>query len=217
MSPSGRRSTPRSRSRERAGLDPRRSRIRLAQVYDGGGEVLVIDIDRTGVGVLTALEGASVTCHNAAFEMSFFEHADIALGEVHCTLQAVSFDVRREVDVSRRRRRGLSRRDPGQDGADRQLGRCTSCRKNSSTYAALDAVVEWQVAEHVFPALRDQTPAYEIQIRRRRRGDAHAGPWIQVRSRRRMRRLIAELKLERLVAEREYREACLKCGQRHAR
>ena len=72
----------------RAGLDPRRSRIRLCQAYDGGGKVLVIDLDRTGVGVLNALEGACIFCHNASFEMSFFEHADIALGEVHCTMQA---------------------------------------------------------------------------------------------------------------------------------
>ena len=61
--------------------------------------------------------------------------------------------------------------------------------------------------------MRDQAPAYEIQIgavaaamRMQGRGfkfdiEAHA-------------QLVAELKLERLVAEREYREACLKCGQR---
>ena len=35
-----------------AGLDPRRARIRLLQVYDGGDRVLVIDLDRTGAGVL---------------------------------------------------------------------------------------------------------------------------------------------------------------------
>ena len=71
-----------------AGLDPRRARIRLVQAYAGGREVLVIDLDRTGVGVLAALEGADVVCHNAGFEMSFLEHADIALGRVDCTLQA---------------------------------------------------------------------------------------------------------------------------------
>jgi hypothetical protein len=57
------------KSAERAGLDPRRSRIRLVQAYDGGREVLVIDIDRTGLGVLAELEGASVVCHNDSFEM----------------------------------------------------------------------------------------------------------------------------------------------------
>ena len=47
-----------------AGLDPRRARIRLLQVYDGGDRVLVIDLDRTGAGVLDLLEGVSVIAHN---------------------------------------------------------------------------------------------------------------------------------------------------------
>ena len=71
-----------------AGLDPRRARIRLLQVYDGGDRVLVIDIDRVGAGVLELLDGVSVIAHNAGFEMSFIEAAGVALGEVHCTLQA---------------------------------------------------------------------------------------------------------------------------------
>ena len=68
-----------------AGLDPRRARIRLLQVYDGGDRVLVIDLDRTGAGVLDLLEGVSVIAHNMAFEMAFLEMAGIALGAVHCT------------------------------------------------------------------------------------------------------------------------------------
>ena len=69
-----------------AGLDPRRARIRLLQVYDGGDRVLVIDLDRASV--LDLLEGVSVIAHNMAFEMAFLETAGIALGAVHCTLQA---------------------------------------------------------------------------------------------------------------------------------
>jgi DNA polymerase-1 len=196
----------------RAGLDPRRSRIRLCQAYDGGGQVLVIDLDRTGVGVLNALEGASVICHNASFEMSFFEHADIALGEVHCTMQACCLTLGEKL---------TSLADAAAAYLDVTLDKTEQTgnwgvahlSKEQLTYAALDAVVEWRVAERVFPALRDQAPAYEIQIgavaaamRMQDRGfkfdiEAHA-------------QLIAELKLERLVAGREYREACLKCGQR---
>jgi 3'-5' exonuclease len=83
--------------------------------------------------------------------------------------------------------------------------------KEQLTYAALDAVVEWRVAARVFPAMRDQAPAYEIQIgavaaamRMQDRGfkfdiETHA-------------QLIAELKLERLAAEREYAQACSKGG-----
>ena len=86
----------------------------------------------------------------------------------------------------------------------RQLARQGRNRARRSSCAA---------ADRIFPALRDQAPAYEIQIgavaaamRMQGRGfkfdiEAHA-------------QLIADLKLERLAAEREYREACLKCGQR---
>ena len=71
-----------------AGLDPRRARIRLLQVYDGGDRVLVIDLDRTGAGVLELLDGVSVIAHNMAFELAFIETAGVALGQLHCTAQA---------------------------------------------------------------------------------------------------------------------------------
>ena len=56
-----------------AGLDPHRARIRLLQVYAGGDRVLVIDLDRTGAGVLDLLDGVNVIAHNAAFELAFLE------------------------------------------------------------------------------------------------------------------------------------------------
>ena len=72
------------------GPRPRRSRIRLLQVYGGGHRVAVIDLDRTGPGVLMMLDGVDVVAHNAAFEMAFLEYAGVGLGEVHCTLQAAA-------------------------------------------------------------------------------------------------------------------------------
>ena len=42
---------------ETAALDPRRSRIRLLQVFDGGDRVLVIDLDHVGPGILELLDG----------------------------------------------------------------------------------------------------------------------------------------------------------------
>jgi DNA polymerase I len=198
------------RNARRAGLDPRRSRIRLVQVYDGCGQVLVIDIDRTGASILSALDGAHVLCHNAAFEMSFLEHADIALGVVQCTLQAARLTLGEKqtslADVAAAYLNvSLDKTAQTSDWGALHLTR------EQIDYAALDAVVEWEVAGHVFAALRDQTPAYNIQIqavaaamRMQDRGfkfDAHAHA-----------QLIAELKLERLVAEREYAQACLKSG-----
>ena len=65
-----------------AGLDPHRARIRLLQVYAGGDRVLVIDLDRTGAGVLDLIDGVSVIAHNIAFELSFLEAGlYVALGE----------------------------------------------------------------------------------------------------------------------------------------
>jgi DNA polymerase-1 len=139
-------------------------------------------------------------------------HADIALGEVHCTMQACRLTLGEKL---------TSLADAAAAYLDVTLDKTEQSgnwgvahlSKEQLTYAALDAVVEWRVAERVFPALRDQAPAYEIQIgavaaamRMQDRGfkfniEAHA-------------QLIAELKLERLVAERGYREACLKRGQR---
>jgi hypothetical protein len=68
-----------------AGLDPHRARIRLLQLYGGGTHVAVIDVDRTGLGVLRRLEGMRVVAHNAAFEMAFLEKAGITALETHCT------------------------------------------------------------------------------------------------------------------------------------
>ena len=99
----------------------------------------------------------------------------------------------------------LSQRDPGQVAADQRLGRSTSDAEQL-TYAALDAVVEWEAAEHVFrrfatkrrptkfsrrgpAAMRMQDRGFKFDV------DAHA-------------QLIAELEQERLGGEQEYREAC---------
>src|ERR1700722_7053646 len=99
----------------------------------------------------------------AWFEMSFFEHADIALGEVHCTLQACRLTLGEKL---------TSLPDAAEAYLDVTLDKTEQTgnwgvahlSKEQLTYAALDAVVEWLVAERVFPALRDQAPAYEIQI-----------------------------------------------------
>ena len=144
-------------------LDPRRGRIRLAQVYNGGPEALVVDIDRTGIGVLSALDGGSAVCHNAGFEMSFLEHADIALGAVECTMQAARLTLGEKqtslasvalaylnVELGKEQQRS--------DWSAEHLSHA------QITYAALDAVVEWLVAGRIFRALRKQTCACDIQL-----------------------------------------------------
>jgi len=79
---------------DRAALDPHRARIRLLQLYGGSGLVAVIDLFRTGGGILQRLNDMVLVAHNAAFELSFLEHHSITPAEMHCTMQA-SPDARR--------------------------------------------------------------------------------------------------------------------------
>ena len=129
-----------------AGLDPRRARIRLLQVYDGGDRVLVIDLDRTGAGVLGLLEGVSVIAHNVAFEMSFIETAGVALGAVQCTSQAcrlalgehaMSLEAGAEAYLD-------LKLDKAPQKSDWNAPHLT---KQQIEYAAIDAVVAWRIAE----------------------------------------------------------------------
>ena len=193
-----------------AGLDPRRARVRLLQVYDGGDRVLVIDLDRTGPGVLGLLNGVSVIAHNMSFEMAFIELAGIALGPVHCTQQACRLMLGEHA---------TSLADGAEAFLDLKLDKTEQksdwnarhLTKQQIEYAAIDAVVAWRLAGKILPNLHVQRAAYEIQMRAlpaamrmEQRGirldvEAHA-------------RLISDLRQERVALEKTYREACLEAG-----
>ena len=193
-----------------AGLDPRRARIQLLQVYDGGDRVLVIDIDRVGVGILELLDGVSVIAHNMAFELAFIETAGVALGQLHCTAQACRLMLGEHAT-------GLAhgaeayldlKLDKTEQKGDWNAPHLT---KQQLEYAAIDAVVAWRIAEKILPRFDVQRAAYEIQMRAvpaamrmEMRGirldvEAHA-------------RLLSDLRQERIAAEQKYREACLESG-----
>ena len=195
---------------KKAGLDPRRARIRLLQVYDGGDRVLVIDLDHTRAGVLKLLEGVNIIAHNAAFELAFLEYAGVAVGGIHCTLQATRLTLGEHAS-------GLD--DAAAHYFDLKLDKALQVSDWNATgltqaqidYAAIDAVMAWRLAETILPRFDVQKSAYEIQIgavpaavRMEQRGfkrdvEAHA-------------RLIAELEKEHLAAACEYREACQASG-----
>ena len=184
-----------------AGLDPRRARIRLLQVYDGGDRVLVIDLDRTGAGVLDLLDGVSVIAHNMAFELAFIETAGVALGQLHCTAQACRLMLGEHA---------TSLADGAEAYLDLKLDKTEQkgdwnaphLTKQQIEYAAIDAVVAWRIAEKILPHLHVQRAAYEIQMRAlpaamrmEMRGirldvEAHA-------------RLITDLEQERIAAEQD--------------
>ena len=167
---------------KRAGLDPRRARIRLLQVYDGCGQVLVIDLDRTGAGVLSALEGAHVLCHNVAFEMSFLEHANIALGEAQCTLQACRLTLGEKLTSLADTAAVYLNVSREQDRANQRLGGGASHASAARLCGARRCPRVGDGGARLCSAARPDV-GLQYPDSGRRRGDAHAGPWIQVRYR----------------------------------
>ena len=194
-----------------AALDPHRARIRLVQAYGGGDRVAVIDLFRTGPGVLRLLNGLDIVAHNSAFEVAHLEHAGVELGAVHCSMQMARLTLgERSMKLADavKAHLGVELDKTEQTGdwsapklSDAQLG-----------YAGLDAVMAFRLAERILPVLGPQTPAYEIQTactpacaRMKSRGilldlDAHAD-------------LMLSLEAKRLELGAVYKQACIDSGR----
>jgi DNA polymerase-1 len=75
-----------------AALDPRRSTIRLAQLYGGGSTCMVLDTRLVPLTALAPLLGRrKLVIHNATFELAFLHHAgliDLDTVQFECTMQA---------------------------------------------------------------------------------------------------------------------------------
>jgi DNA polymerase-1 len=194
----------------RAGLDPSRASIRLVQLH-AGRRVHVIDVFRTGVGVLRALNGVDVVIHNAGFDLGFLEEVEVELGEVHCTAQAARLTLGEwsmSLEDAVKAHLGVEL-DKSQQVSDWSTPHLT---RQQIEYAARDVVMVWRLSRRIFPALGVQRSAYTIQAavtlaasRMQRRGtlmdvDAHA-------------RLMDSLKRERVEKQREYRLACTRMGR----
>jgi DNA polymerase I-like protein with 3'-5' exonuclease and polymerase domains len=74
-----------------AALEPRRSSVRLAQLYGGGTTCLVLDTKLVPLMALAPLVSRrTLVVHNAQFELSFLHHAGISIDDngFECTMQA---------------------------------------------------------------------------------------------------------------------------------
>ena len=172
---SGRRSTPQSKMREGRGSirgasrAPVRAGLRRLRTESSSS-----DIDRTGVSILSALDGRmfSVTTRRSNVVRACRYRAGSSA--MHSAGRAT--DARREADsladvAAAYLNVSLDKTAQTSDWAP-------ASQREQIDYAALDAVVEWEVAGHVFAALRDQTPLI-ISNPGHRRGDADAGPRLQ--------------------------------------
>jgi DNA polymerase-1 len=193
-----------------AALDPSRARTRLVQAYGGGRRVAVIDLFRTGPGVLRLLGGLDIVAHNAAFEVAHLEHAGVGLGATHCSMQMARLTLGE---------RSMSLADAVKAHLGVELDKTEQVGDWSTPdlsltqieYAALDAVMAFRLAERILPVLGPQTPAYEIQAgctpavaRMRSRGvhldlEAHA-------------MLMGALKAQRVEVCAAYKQACIDRG-----
>jgi ribonuclease D len=124
-----------------AGLDPRRSSVRLVQLYGGGTVCMVLDMQLVPLRVLVPVLGRrKLVIHNAAFELGFFHHAGIAVPAFECTLQAAGLMLgvhRRSLDDAARHYLGIQVPKDLQTsdwGAD-------VLSPGQVAYAALDAIV----------------------------------------------------------------------------
>ena len=195
---------------EKAGLDPHRARPRLFQLYGGGTHAAVIDLDRTGLGVLKRLEDMRVVAHNAAFELSFLEKAGVTPREIHCTFQTT----RLLTGVNKPNLKFAAQEFLGII-LDKDLQtsdwNAPHLSQEQLRYAAMDVVICRRLARRTLLTLNEQASAYTIQmtaipaaVRMQLRGflfdrTAHAT-------------LIVELEHKRIEVAAAYAQACREHG-----
>src|SRR4051812_1949416 len=144
-------------------LHARRGDIRLVQLYAGGSRVGVFDMTRVPWSILDPIWSRPLVMHNAGFDLSFLMARGIEPLEVHCTMQAVRL-LRGHGNASLK---DAAAHFLGLDiPKDLQRGDWSApdLSVEQINYAALDAVVPWQLADLVFDELGDAERAYEIAM-----------------------------------------------------
>ena len=144
---------PAFRGDPKAGLDPWRSHIRLAQVYPGGGTCYVFDVAALGLFPLAELLNTrALVAHNAVFEWKHLLHAGAAPARLGCTLLMAN--------ALRGDRPGLAalaadtlgwRLDKTLQVSDWGGGLSPA----QLDYAALDAVAAYRLARELSPRLKE--------------------------------------------------------------
>ena len=106
---------------------------------------------------------SGVVAHNVGFELSFLEAAGVALGELHCTLQATRLMLGEYA---------TSLADAAAAYLNLELDKTLQTSdwnaphlsRQQIDYAAIDAVVAWRIAAKLLPRFDVQRSAYEIQV-----------------------------------------------------
>ena len=162
---------------KQAGLDPRKSGIRLIQIYDGAGKVYVFDIVKLG-GLACLGEGIwkrPMVAHNAMFEMKHLMHGGVCPEKLGCSLLAdrvlngVRMELRDDLHLSKKATlKDLAKELLHLDISKEQQTSDWSMEVLSPAqieYAALDAVLVSKIFALQVVELenRNLTRAYRIQ------------------------------------------------------
>jgi len=140
--------TARKDENPRSGLDPYKARIRLIQLYDGRDTVYVFDCLKDGV--LSALACSNIwslpmVAHNAVFELKHLKHAGIDFPNIGCTMlqsNALTGELPKLSSLVKKfLHKDLSKEQQVSDWAVEDLS------TEQLEYAALDAVVTYQIAQ----------------------------------------------------------------------
>lgn len=146
----------------RAGLDPLRSRIRLAQFYAGATNCWVVDVDKVGSSALAPFMELTLVAHNASFEMVHLLASGLEPKHLGCTLladNALRGGMTSLADLAKRKLEwNLEKELQLSDWNASQLD------ESQLAYAALDAVAVRYLAMAMAAELRGSSarPAYQL-------------------------------------------------------
>jgi|TARA_B100002003_G_scaffold251677_1_gene296645 DNA polymerase-1 len=137
---------------QKAGLDPRLSKIRLIQIYDGGCRVYIFNMFVLNKEILKPLWDKKMVAHNAVFELKHLNNVGIFPSSLDCTMlmgNAITNKLRKLKVLAMDRLGWLVGKDlQTSDWGVREL------TTEQLEYAALDAVVAWKLFFHFQNALQ---------------------------------------------------------------
>jgi DNA polymerase I-like protein with 3'-5' exonuclease and polymerase domains len=152
------------KQRDKIGLDPLRSDVRLIQIYGGGRRCAVFDMHKVTWASLVALWDHPLVVHNVQFELGFLHTLDLFPSRFECTMQAAGL----MLGVHRRSLHAAALEYLGWDiPKELQTSDWGAAALSSEqiAYAALDAVVALRLWQKLEPDLRrrGRWDAYELQ------------------------------------------------------
>ena len=154
---------------KRGGLEPHITEIRLVQCYNGEGPIYVFDLHKVPLKEFPKrFWELPFVCHNAVFELQHLLSKGIKADKVDCTL------LMEHVVIGRSTFAGLSLKNLCKKYLSIDLSKeqqvsdwsAKTLSKEQITYAALDALVTFELMRKIIPLIRKQNKIYSYKLKR---------------------------------------------------